>query len=55
MGAADAILLTGTVGVGKTTVLIEIGELLDAGQEPYALVDLDWLAWIRPAAGSGRR
>ena len=53
MGAADAILLTGTVGAGKTTVLTEIGELLDAAQEPYALVDLDWLAWIRPAEGSG--
>ncbi len=53
VGAADAILLTGTVGVGKTTVLTEIGEILDAAQEPYALVDLDWLAWIRPAEGSG--
>ena len=53
MTAADAILLTGTVGTGKTTVLIEIGERLEAGLEPYALVDLDWLAWVRPAANSG--
>lgn len=53
MGAADAILLTGTIGAGKTTVLTEIGEVLDAALEPYALVDLDWLAWMRPAAGSG--
>jgi adenylylsulfate kinase len=51
-GAADAIVLTGAVGVGKTTVLIEIGELLEPGPEPYALIDLDWLAWLRPAAGS---
>ena len=32
MSAADAILLTGTVGVGKTTVLTEIGEILDAAR-----------------------
>ena len=50
---AEAILLTGAVGVGKTTVLTEIGELLEAAREPYALVDLDWLAWVRPAEGSG--
>jgi hypothetical protein len=53
VSAADAILLTGTVGAGKTTVLTEIGEMLDAAEAPYALVDLDWLAWIRPAEGSG--
>lgn len=53
MGSADAILLTGTVGVGKTTVLTELGELLERGEEPYALVDLDWLAWIRPAVATG--
>jgi dephospho-CoA kinase len=51
--AADSILLTGTVGVGKTTVLIEIGELLETRGEPYAVLDLDWLAWLRPAPDSG--
>ncbi len=49
---ARAILLTGTVGSGKTAVAIEIGELLEAGDRSYALVDLDWLAWVRPAPAS---
>jgi adenylylsulfate kinase len=44
-----AILLSGTVGSGKTTLLLEIGEILEGLGVPYALVDLDWLAWLRPA------
>lgn len=43
------ILLSGTVGVGKTTVLLEMGDVLEAGEDPYALLDLDWLAWVRPS------
>lgn len=39
--------------MGKTSVLVEIGELLERGADPYGLVDLDWLAWLRPAADSG--
>jgi hypothetical protein len=46
---ARAILLTGTVGSGKTVVTIAIGELL---KQPYALVDLDWLGWVEPARAS---
>jgi adenylylsulfate kinase len=49
---ARAILLTGTVGSGKTSVAIEIGEHLECGDAPYALVDLDWLGWLRPAPAS---
>jgi hypothetical protein len=44
-----AILLSGAVGSGKTTLLLEIGEILDELGERYALVDLDWLAWLRLA------
>jgi hypothetical protein len=47
-----AILLTGGVGAGKTTVLQALGELLDGRDEPYALVDLDWLCWARPRSGT---
>jgi adenylylsulfate kinase len=50
--SARAILLTGTVGSGKKSVAIEIGEFLERGDAPYALVDLDWLAWLRPAPAS---
>jgi adenylylsulfate kinase len=46
---ARAILLTGTVGSGKTAVTIAIGELLERRGLPYALVDLDWLGWVDPA------
>jgi adenylylsulfate kinase len=49
---ARAILLTGTVGSGKTSVAVEIGELLEGGEASYALVDLDWVAWLRPAPTS---
>jgi hypothetical protein len=49
---ARAILLTGGVGSGKTTVLLALGELLEERGEPYALIDLDWLAWLRPAPGT---
>ncbi len=49
MTAPRGILVTGPVGSGKTTVLLALDELLSARSEPYALVDLDWLAWVRPA------
>lgn len=47
---ARAILLSGPVGSGKTTLLQEVGEVLEESGVSYALVDLDWLAWLRPAA-----
>lgn len=46
---ARAILLTGTMGSGKTVVTIAIGDLLERREQPYALVDLDWLGWVDPA------
>jgi adenylylsulfate kinase len=49
----ETILVTGTVGVGKTSVLVEIGDELELAAVPYAIVDLDWLAWLRPSDGSG--
>jgi chloramphenicol 3-O-phosphotransferase len=50
--AARAILLTGTMGSGKTAVTIAIGELLELRGQAYALVDLDWLGWVQPAPAS---
>ena len=45
---AQAILITGPVGVGKTTTLHEIEAVLDAAAVPNAIIDLDWLAWATP-------
>ena len=39
------LLLTGTVGTGKTTIAIEIGEQLAEMNLPNAVIDLDWLGW----------
>jgi hypothetical protein len=40
------LLLTGTLGSGKTAVAAEIGLLLDEAGLPGAIVDLDWLGWV---------
>ena len=49
---ARAILITGPVGVGKTTTLHELEAVLDGARVPNAIIDLDWLAWATPAQGS---
>ena len=51
---AQAILLIGPVGSGKTTTLHELEAMLDARGLPNAIIDLDWLAWATPAAESGQ-
>ncbi|GAA1651820.1 AAA family ATPase [Actinoplanes couchii] len=45
-----ALLITGTVGAGKTTVAEAIGDLLTEQRVPHAVIDLDWLrrAWPSP-------
>lgn len=43
---ARALLLTGTVGSGKTAVAEEIGEILGGRGIATAVVDLDWLGWF---------
>lgn len=48
------VLLTGTVGAGKTSVAVEIGERLEVAGVPYSAIDLDWLCWISPAPDRGR-
>ena len=40
------LLLTGTIGSGKTVVAIEIGHLLEKQDKSAAVVDLDWLGWL---------
>jgi hypothetical protein len=41
----EAVLLNGLYGVGKTTVLVEMADRLEAAGVRYAALDLDWLAW----------
>lgn len=50
VGTVAALLVTGTVGSGKTTVAEAIGELLVDRGVPHALVDLDQLrlSWPPP-------
>lgn len=45
------LLITGTVGSGKTTTAEAIGDRLGAQGTPHAIVDLDWLrrSWPTPA------
>ncbi|MEO5710073.1 MAG: hypothetical protein ABIQ59_09645 [Nocardioidaceae bacterium] len=45
-----ALLLTGTVGIGKTTVAEAVGDMLRDVAVPNAVVDVDWLraAWPAP-------
>jgi gluconate kinase len=47
--AVPTVLVTGTVGSGKTTVADEIAVLLHEQALPHALLDLDWLCQTYPA------
>jgi len=47
--AIPMVLVTGTVGSGKTSVADEIAVLLHEQSLPYALIDLDWLCQTYPA------
>lgn len=48
MHEPQAILLNGVYGVGKTTVLVEMADRMEAAGLRYAALDLDWLAWAWP-------
>ena len=43
---AEAVLVTGVYGSGKSTVIADIGKLLQDRGEPYGLLDVDWLGWF---------
>jgi RimJ/RimL family protein N-acetyltransferase len=43
--AADAVLITGLFGTGKSSVAVEIADILDKRGRHYAVIDLDWLCW----------
>jgi energy-coupling factor transporter ATP-binding protein EcfA2 len=48
---AEAVLLTGVYGSGKSTVAEEIAYLLEQRGERYALLDLDYLSWAATSNG----
>ena len=44
--AAQAVLVTGVYGVGKTSLVEEIADVLEQRGLPYAAIDVDWLGWF---------
>ena len=50
----EAVLITGLFGVGKSTVLADMADLLDEAGVPCAALDLDWLTWTN-VGGPTRR
>jgi hypothetical protein len=50
----EAVLLTGGLATGKTSVAIEMGEALERAGAAFAVLDLDWLCWAWSSASSPR-
>ena len=48
------VIVSGTVGAGKTALADEIAVLLGEQQIPHALIDLDWLCQLYPAPPEDR-
>jgi RimJ/RimL family protein N-acetyltransferase len=41
----EAVVITGMFGSGKSSVAIEVADILERRDLPYAVIDLDWLCW----------
>jgi RimJ/RimL family protein N-acetyltransferase len=41
----EALLITGPFGSGKSSLAVEIADILEADGRTYAAIDLDWLCW----------
>ena len=48
---AEAVLVTGAFGTGKTSTIEEIADILEARGVRYGAIDLDWLSWFDPGSG----
>jgi hypothetical protein len=44
--APEAVLITGVFGSGKSSVAVEIASVLEERDVPFAVLDLDFLAWF---------
>jgi hypothetical protein len=49
---AEAVLVTGVYGAGKSSVVADIGAVLQDRGERFGLLDVDWLGWF-DAGGDG--
>lgn len=47
--AIPVLVITGPVGVGKTSVAVAMSELLTSATLAHAFIDLDWLRWCSPS------
>ncbi|HSH34133.1 MAG TPA: AAA family ATPase [Actinomycetota bacterium] len=52
---AEAVLVTGAFGTGKTSAIEEIADILEARGVRYGAIDLDWLSWFDPGSSGGHR
>lgn len=48
---AQAVLLTGVFGAGKTSMVEEIADIMEERGVRYGAIDLDWLGWFDPGFG----
>lgn len=53
-GCLPAVVITGTVGVGKSTVMRALSEALEARGIRHAGIDQDYLRWVYPAPEGDR-
>lgn len=54
-GEIPVLILSGTVGVGKSTVLVEIHDILMTARIPHACIERDALAYSWPTRGEFNR
>lgn len=52
--SVPTLLVSGTVGAGKTALADEVAVLLNEQQIPHGLIDLDWLCQLYPAPPEDR-
>jgi RimJ/RimL family protein N-acetyltransferase len=50
---AEALLITGLFGTGKSSVAVEVADILEKRGLSYAVIDLDWLCWGFAGGGDG--